>query len=147
MPNVEQVMQLKNEGFSNKEIAEKLNTEEEPLTYQAIGKIIKDNTPVETVKAEVVPQKTGIKTMTAEEYENYSLAQGRTRYGGEKGVKVNATIEELRAYINSGWKPSMLKEKWQMTEEELTQLTWKLARAELRDRQPTVNFKQDFFRF
>ena len=146
MPNVEQVMEMKNEGFSNKEIAEKLSTEEEPLTYQAIGKIVKDNTPA--VKAELVPNASqGIKTMTAEEYTAYSKANGRTAYGGEKGVKVDATIEELRAYINSNWKPSMLLEKWQMTEEELIQLTWRLAKAELRDRQPTVNFKQDFFRF
>ena len=144
MPNVEKVLAMKNEGFTNKEIAEKLSTEEEPLTYQAIGKLIKDNAPAET-KAVVV--KIGIKTMTAEEYGIYSEANGRTKWGGEKGVKVEATIEMLRAYINSGWKPSMLKEMWQMTEKELTQLTWRLAKAELRDRQPTVNFKQDFFRF
>lgn len=160
MPNIEEVLRLKTEGFTNKEIAEKLSVEgEEPLTYQMIGKIIKDNTPKDTtpkvvtkkskaVKGKVVdkPQKF-FKTMTQPEYEEYSLANGRTRYGGEKGVKVNATIEELRAYINSGWKPSMLLEKWQMTEEELKQLTWKLAKAELRDRQPTINYKQDFFRF
>ncbi len=145
MPNIEKVLAMKNEGFTNKEIAEKLSTEEELLTYQAIGKLIKDNAPAETAKA--VVQKTGIKTMTAEEYGVYSEANGRTKYGGEKGVKVNATIEMLRAYINSGWKPSMLKEMWQMTEKELIQLTWKLAKAELRDREPTVNFEQDFFRF
>jgi hypothetical protein len=144
MPDVEKVLAMKNEGFSNKEISEKLSTEEEPLTYQAIGKLIKDNTPAET-KAVVV--KSGIKTMTAEEYGVYSEANGRTKWGGEKGVKVEATIEMLRAYISSGWKPSMLKEMWQMSEKELTQLTWRLAKAELRDREPTVNFKQDFFRF
>lgn len=141
---VEQILQMKKEGFSNKEIAEKLGTEEAPLTYQAVAKIVKDNTPLEV---EVIDAPKGIQTMTASEYEDYSLANGRTRYGGEKGVKVDATIEELRAYINSGWKPSMLLEKWQMDEYELTQLTWRLAKQELRDRQPTVNFKQDFFRF
>ena len=144
---VEKILQMKNEGFSNKEIADKLSTEELPLTYQAVGKIIKDNTPAapKKVKAEVVPK--GIQTFTAEEYGDYSEKNGRTRYGGEKGVKVDATIEMLRAYINSGWKPTMLQEMWQMTEKELTQLTWKLAKAELRDREPVVNFKQDFFRF
>lgn len=150
MPNIETILQMKNEGFSNSEIAEKLSTEEEPLTHQAITKIIKDNTPkVKATVGEVVAAKPEkfFKTMTQPEYEEYSLANGRTRYGGEKGVKVAATIEELRAYINSGWKPSMLMEKWQMDEEELTQLTWRLARAELRDRKPTINFKQDFFRF
>ncbi len=144
MPNVDKIIQLSNEGFSNKEIAERIGTEDEPLTYQAVAVIIKAN-KTETVKAEVV--KTGIQTRTAEEYAEYSLSQGRTRYGGEKGVKVVATIEELRALVNSDWKPSMLLEKWQMDEDELVQLTWKLAKAELRDRQPTVNFKQDFFRF
>ncbi len=144
---IEKIMQMKAEGFSNKEIAEKLGTEELPLTYQAVGKIIKDNTPKVTLEvAEIKPARV-FKTMTSTEYEEYSLANGLTRYGGEKGLKVNATIEELRAYINSGWKPSMLREKWQMSEEELKQLTWKLAKAELRDRQPTINYKQDFFRF
>lgn len=143
---VEKILQMKNEGFSNKEIAEKLSTEEFPLTYQAVGKVIKDNSaPAKVVKTEVVPK--GIQTFSAEEYGDYSQKNGRTRYGGEKGVKVEATIEMLRAYINSGWKPTMLIEMWQMTEKELIQLTWKLAKAELRDREPTVNFKQDFFRF
>lgn len=146
MPNVEQIIQMNLEGFKPKEIADKLSTEDEPLTHQAVTKIIKDNTPkAPVVKAEVVPE--GIKTFTAEEYGKYSKSKGRTFYGGEKGVKVNATIEELRAYINSNWTPSMLLEKWQMSEEELKQLTWKLAKAELRDREPTINFKRDFFRF
>ena len=140
MPKIEEITQMKNEGFSNKEIADKLSTEEEPLTYQAVAKIIRDT-------VEVLPAKQGIQTFTAEEYGDYSVGKGRTRYGGVKGVKVDATIEMLRAYISSNWKPSMLKEMWQLSEEELTQLTWKLAKAELRDRQPTVNFKQDFFRF
>lgn len=142
MPNVEKILAMTNEGFKPKEIAEKLGTEEEPLSHQAITKIIKDNTPTKSVVV-----KSGIKTMTAEEYGIYSEANGRTKWGGEKGVKVEASIEMLRAYISSGWKPSMLKEMWQMTEKELTQLTWRLAKAELRDREPTVNFKQDFFRF
>ena len=144
MPNIEEVLQLKNEGFTPSEIAAKLSVEgEKPLTHQAITKIVKDNTTPAVV---VAPVKMAA-TMSTEEYQEYSVANGRTRYGGEKGVKVDASIEELRAYINSGWKPSMLLEKWQMTEEELKQLTWKLAKAELRDRQPTVNYKQDFFRF
>ena len=138
----EQVEPLHNEGFSPAEIAEKLTTDEEKVTHQAVSKVIKSLEP----KQEVV-KTTGIQTFTAEEYGDYSVAGGRSRYGGEKGVKVNATIEELRAYINSGWRPSMLLEKWQMSEEELKQLTWALSRAELRDRQPTINYKQDFFRF
>lgn len=141
---VEEIMQLSREGFSNKEIAEKLSTEDDKISYQAVAKVIKANTiePDEIIDAPV-----GIQTFTAEEYGDYSEANGRTRYGGEKGVKVNATVEELRAYINSGWKPSMLLEKWQMTEEELKQLTWALAKSELRDKEPVINYKQDFFRF
>lgn len=147
--DINEVLKLKEEGLSNTEIATKLSTDEEVFTHQAVTKIIKDNTaPVKVVEPdEIIDAPIGIQTFTAEEYGDYSVAHGRTRYGGEKGVKVKATIEELRAYINSGWKPSMLLEKWQMDEEELKQLTWALARAELRDRQPTINFKQDFFRF
>jgi len=142
---VEKILQMGKEGFTNKEIANTLGTEENPLTYQAVAKIIKANTPIEV--DEVIDAPVGIQTFTAEEYGDYSVDNGRTRYGGEKGVKVDASIEELRAYINSGWKPSMLLEKWQMSEEELKQLCWALARAELRDRKPTINYKQEFFRF
>jgi len=138
---VEKILQMNKEGFSNKEIVEKLSTEDAPLTVRQVGKVIKEN-PIEkdTVKK-------GCLTFTATEYGDYSEANGRTRYGGEKGVKVDATIEMLRSYVNSGWKPSMLLEMWQMSEKELTQLAWRLAKAELRDREPVVNFKQDFFRF
>ena len=143
MPEIEKIVQMNKEGFSNKEIAEKLGTEEEPLTYQAVAKIVKEN-KVESVAVSVVGT---ISTRTAEEYEKYSLSQGRTSMGGEIGVKVEASKEDLRAKINSGWKPSMFLEKWQMSEEELKQLTWALAKSELRDREPVINYKQDFFRF
>ena len=143
MPEVDKIVQMNKEGFSNKEIAEKLGTEEEPLTYQAVAKIVKEN-KVESVAVSVVGT---ISTRTAEEYEKYSLSQGRTSMGGEIGVRIEASKEDLRAKINSGWKPSMFLEKWQMTEEELKQLTWALAKSELRDRQPVINYKQDFFRF
>ena len=143
MPEVEKIVQMNKEGFSNKEIAEKLGTEEEPLTYQAVAKIVKEN-KVESVAVSVVGT---ISTRTAEEYEKYSLSQGRTSMGGEIGVRIEASKEDLRAKINSGWKPSMFLEKWQMTEEELKQLVWALAKSELRDRQPVINYKQDFFRF
>jgi len=179
MPNVEKIMQLKAELFTNKEIAKKLSTEEEPLTYQAVSKIIKDNTPEDdgdgdgdgegesngkelnvppapkpttkdkTVVAELVDEdgEGHIKTFTAEQYGDYSKANGRTRDGGKVGKLVPATKEMLRAYISSGWTPNMLKEKWQMNNFQLVTLVHELAKAELRDRAPTVNFKQDFFRF
>jgi len=167
MPNIEKIMQLSAELFTNKEIATKLTTEEEPLSYQAVSKIIKDNTepksdgkeldvpsvPKPTAKdkaivAELVDESDGhIKTFTAEAYGDYSEANGRTRDGGKKGKLVPATKEMLRAYISSGWTPKMLKAKWQMNDFQLVSLVHELAKAELRDRAPTVNFKQDFFRF
>jgi transcriptional regulator len=145
MPEVEKIVAMNAEGFSNKEIADKLSTEEEPLTYQAVAKIVKASNP-EVVKAEIVVP-SGIVVRSAQEYADYSESQGRTKYGGEKGVKVPATIEELRAFINSGWKPSMLMEKWQFNEAELVTLVHALAKSELRERAPVVNLKQDFFRF
>lgn len=144
MTKEEEILTLSNEGFSNKEIADKVSTEDDNVSYQAVAKVIKQSKP-KAVKAEVIT--TGLKTFTAEEYAEYSVANGRSRYGGEIGVTVSATIEELRAYINSGWKPTMLLEKWQMSEDELRSLTILLARRESRDREPTVNYKQDFFRF
>jgi len=170
---IETIIRLRTEGLKPKAIAEHISTEEEPVKYQEVVKLAKeydlaqtandgedggddefDDTKPKTktvkkkaLEGEVItkPEKF-MATMTQPEYEEYSLAAGRTRYGGEKGVKVVATIEELRAYINSHWTPSMLMEKWQMTEKEMTQLVWKLSKAELRDRPIKVNFKNDFFR-
>ena len=164
---IETIIRLRTEGLKPKAIAEHISTEEAPVTYQEVVKLAKEYDLAQTandgeddefedtpkppkkkaLEGEVItkPEKF-MATMTQPEYEEYSLAAGRTRYGGEKGVKVNATIEELRAYINSHWTPSMLMEKWQMTEEELKQLVWKLSKAELRDRPIKVNFKNDFFR-
>ena len=148
MPDIEKIMQLSNEGFSNKEIAGKVGTEEEPITYQAISKLIKENTPAEPIEAEFMDDNEGhIKTFTAEAYGEYSEANGRTKDGGIKGKTVKATKEMLRAYITSGWTPNMLKEKWQMSDFQLVTLVHELAKAELRERTPVVNFKQDFFRF
>lgn len=151
--DVEKILQMTKEGFKPSEIAAKLNEglgeDEDKITHQAVSKVIRDNALKDETKqpAALVLPPQGIQTMTAEEYGKYSEKHGRTRYGGEKGVKVNATIEMLRAYLNSGWKPSMLMEMWQLSEEEFKQLVWRLAKAELRDREPTINFKQDFIRF
>ena len=145
---LKEILKLKGEGLRPKEIAEKISTEEDQITYQEVVKLVKEHDLAKkALEGEVVakPEKFSA-TMTQPEYEEYSLANGRTRYGGEKGVKVAATIEELRAYINSHWTPSMLMEKWQFTEEELKQLVWKLSKAELRDKPIVVNFKNDFFR-
>jgi len=163
---LEAIIRLRAEGLKPKQIATELTTEEEPITFQAVVKMAKEYdlsqakdefepTPTPKEGGGVIPTFKPLegeviiknsKTYTAEEYGDYSAANGRTRYGNEKGVKVKATIEELRAYINSHWTPKMLMEKWQMNEEELKQLVWKLSRAELRDKPVKVNFKNDFFR-
>lgn len=172
---LEAIIRLRAEGLKPKQIATQISTEEDPITFQAVVKLAKEYDlsqvvdefaevkPVGVKPEEVKPKEGGAvvptfkplegevliknsKTFTAEEYGDYSVKNGRTRYGNVKGVKVKATIEELRAYINSHWTPSMLMEKWQFTEDELTQLVWKLSRAELRDKPVKVNFKNDFFR-
>ncbi len=129
---------LNNEGFSAKEIAEKLD-----ISRQKVSAELKK---LEKLEVEVLPVDEGIRVFTASEYAEYSKSQGRNSYGGEYGVPVKATVEELRAYINSGWKPSMLMEKWQYTEEMMVKLVHKLSKAELRAKAIVVNFKNDFFR-
>ena len=103
----------------------------------------KKEVSIAPIEGEVVGN---IRVFDAEEYAEYSIANGRTRYGGVKGVKVNATVEELRALINSNWKPSMVMEKWQMDDEELQQLVWALSQKELRDKPIKLDIKNDFFR-
>lgn len=100
----------------------------------------------EKVEAELVEQPSGIVVRTAEEYAEYSLSQGRTRFGGEKGVKVPVTVEELRALINSNWRPSMVMEKFQLDEEEHKQLVWALSKKELRDSPIGFDLKHDMYR-
>lgn len=158
--NVQLILDYTAAGMKPSEIATKLSTEDAKVTHQAITKVIKDNKPEEEtatsnapaktsnpVKAELVPPAPiGCITRTAAEYAEYSLSQGRTRYGGVKGVKVKATPEELRALINSHWTPSMCMEKWQYTETDLKWLVRELSELELRDKDIICNFKQDFFR-
>ena len=141
MANKEKIVQMSKEGFSNKEIAEKVSTEEDKVSYQAVAKIVKEN---EVIIPEVV--EAGIVVRTASEYAEYSKANGRTSYGGEQGVETKPTIEELRAYINSHWTPSMLMEKWQFSQAKLVALVHKLSRKELRDVPVKCNFKMDTFR-
>ncbi len=141
MADTEKMIQMGKEGFSNKEIANTLSTEDEKVTYQAVAKVIKEN---EVIVPEIIVGTISVRT--ASEYAEYSKGQGRTSYGGEVGVETKPTIEELRAYINSHWKPSMLMEKWQFTEAKLMALVHKLSRKELRDKPVICNFKQDFFR-
>ena len=143
MADNNEIVQLSKEGLSNKEIAERVSTEDDKVSYQAVAKIVKDNEP-EVIIPEIVVGTISVRT--ASEYAAYSKAQGRTSYGGEVGVETKPTIEELRAYINSKWTPSMLMEKWQYTQAKLVQLVHALSRKELRDKPIKCNFKQDTFR-
>ena len=141
MADIEKIVQMSKEGFSNKEIAEKVSTEDNKVSYQAVAKIVKENVVI-------VPElvESGIVVRTASEYEAYSKANGRSSMGGEIGVPQKATIEDLRSKINSRWTPSMFIEKWQMTEAMLMSLVHKLSKKELRDKPVICNFKNDFFR-
>lgn len=96
------------------------------------------------IEGEIVSS--GIQVMSAEEYMEYSKANGRTAFGGEKGVKIDASVEELRALINSKWKPSMVMEKFQWDEEDLKQKVWALSKKELREKPIHFDVKNDFFR-
>lgn len=136
------VLEYSASGLKSTEIAEKLSTEEEKVTHQAVTAIVKKN----AVTAELVVEKTGVQTMTASEYMTYSKANGRSPMGGEMEKPQNVTIEDLRAKINSNWTPSMCLENWQLTEHQLLLLVRKLSKAELRDKEIKTNFKQDFFR-
>lgn len=98
----------------------------------------------QAVEGEVISS--GVVVRTAEEYAEYSKANGRTSFGNEIGVKVDFRPEELRALINSNWKPSMVMEKFQIDEEELKQAVWQLSKLELRDKPVHFDVKNDFFR-
>ena len=135
--NEQEVLDLAAQGFKPAEIGEQVG-----ISAQKVGSIIKKASTA--VAGEVV--KTGIQTMSSEEYMEYSRANGRTGYGGEIGVKYDCSIEDLRAKINSNWKPSMVMEKYQIDEEELKQLVWSLSKKELRDVPVKFDIKHDYFR-
>ena len=127
-------------GLSNKEIAEKISTEETPVSYQAIAKIRKTL----VVPTEVVP--VGCQTFSAKEYAEYSKANGRTAFGGEVGKKMNPKLEEIRALINSKWTPSMVLEKFQLEEIDLAFMVRELSLLEMRDKEIKCDFKNNLFR-
>jgi len=65
-----------------------------------------------------------------------------------RGIKVVSKfdIETLRTFINSDWSPSMVMEKFGLTQQELQSYVWRLSEAELRgDRPIKLNFKRDVF--
>jgi hypothetical protein len=144
----EQINELLATGMSKTEVGEEFG-----LSPQKIGMILKSSAPVVESDIEVPAGKfakefeqseTGkITIMTAEEYGDYSKANGRFE-GRKKGQKTEATIEELRALINSGRKPQYMMDKWGLDEEEFKDLVWKLSKRELRDKPLRFDIKRDF---
>jgi len=160
MAIIDDIVKLKDEGLSNKEVGEQLG-----MTHQKVAALIKKSSEPDAPKAvpkatptkeETMPELTkfaesevvveGIQILTPEEYVAQNIAAGRAPYGGEIGATQQVSIEELRAYINSGWTPSMLMGRWQMDEEQLKQLVWKMSVAEMRDKPVSINFRMDFFK-
>ncbi len=92
MADENKIVEMSKEGFTNKEIANTLSTDDDKISYQAVAKIVKAN---EVIVPEVVVGTISVRT--ASEYAEYSKANGRTSYGGEVGVETKPTIEELRA--------------------------------------------------
>lgn len=144
----EQINELLATGMSKTEAGEELG-----LSPQKVGMILKSSTQI--VESEIgVPagkfakefdqaENSKITIMTAEEYGEYSKANGRFE-GRKKGQKTEATIEELRALINSGRKPQYMMAKWGLDEEEFKDLVWKLSKRELRDKPLRFDIQRDF---
>jgi len=65
-----------------------------------------------------------------------------------RGIKIVSKfdIETLRAFINSDWSPSMVMEKFGLTEAQLQSYVWKLSEEELRGDKPIkLDFRRDVF--
>lgn len=150
----EDIQKLLDDGLTKTQIGEQYG-----ISAQKVGMILASasTSAVKTEVVEEIPPSAFAKTyvqdemtenskitiMTAGEYKEYSEANGR-HWGRRKGRKTKATIEELRALINSGWKPSMIINKHGMDAEEFKQLVWQLSKKELRDRPLKFSIEQDF---
>ena len=137
----EEVLKLHEEGLSANKIAEEVG-----VSRQKVSAIIKASDTGVVVKTR--PEAVGVTVMSSQEYQEYSVSQGRTKYGGVIGLEVPYTIEELRIHINARWTPSMVLEKIQCSPEKLENLLMQLSVKEMRPKASRlrVNFKQDFFR-
>ena len=92
---------------------------------------------------ETTPVSGGSRTMTAEEYQAYSKANGRS-FGREEGTKTVLTTQELRVLINAKWTPDMIKDKHGLEDEELKQVVWALSKEERRDK--PIDYNKHGFR-
>ena len=145
----EQINELLASGMSKTEAGEALG-----LSAQKVGMIIKAADTAVSGEVEVPASKfaktfegqtdnSKISIMTAEEYGDYSKANGRFE-GRKKGQKMKPSIEELRALINSGRKPKYMMEKWGIDADEFKDLVWKLSKRELRDKPLRFDIARDF---
>ena len=144
----EQINELLATGMTKTEVGEDLG-----ISAQKVGMILKSGKEVVTGDVEIPASRfakrfeqgenSKISTLTAEEYNEYSDANGRFE-GRKKGQKTTPTIEELRALINSGRKPVYMMNKWGIDEEEFKDLVWKLSKRELRDAPLRFDIKRDF---
>ena len=114
---------------------------EEPKAAKPTTVVIAD-----VEKSELAKAGEKITIRTAEEYFAYQKSQGRTAFGGEIGKKIPISVEELRAYINSKWTPSMVMEKYQLDVDDLQQAVWKLSKKELREKPISFNLKYNIFK-
>ena len=92
---------------------------------------------------EGISENEGIHIFTAQEYADYSAANGRFE-GRRKGQKTIPTIEDLRSLINAQKKPKYVMDKFGINAEEFKQLVWKLSKAELRGRPLKFDISQDY---
>jgi hypothetical protein len=70
-----------------------------------------------------------------------------TEHLKERGIKIVSKfdIETLRTFINSGWSPSMVMEKFGLSEASLQSYVFKLSKKEMRDKPIKLDFKRDIF--
>jgi hypothetical protein len=139
-------------GLKPAQIAERIGG---GITPQKVGVIIKAHAKPEDDEGDKKKKPKGIdkvdvlgkgpQVMSAPDYMEYSKKNGRTAFGGKKGEKIKCSVEELRAYINASWKPSMVMEKYQLDEDEFKSLVFNLSKKELRDVPIKYSLKQDLF--
>jgi len=150
----EEINELMSEGLSKKEAGEKLG-----ISAQKVGSILA-KADTELLSGEVmdgrsasefaktfnrgdITENENITIFTAQEYTDYSAANGRFQ-GRKKGQKTKCSIEELRALINSGLKPKYIMNKHGIDKEEFKQLIWKLSEKELRAKPLKFDIDQDY---
>lgn len=146
----EQINELLAQGLSKKEAGEQLG-----ISAQKVGLILKSDNDREVLTGEVeVPpshfadtyeqvENGNIAVLTPTEYQEYSKANGKFE-GRPLNKKIKPTIEELRALINAGHKPSYMMNKWGLDAEEFKALVWKLSKKELREVPLRFDLKQDY---